>query len=253
MSTAASLSTYRSLAVSQGVVRPFDILLRMGDANRRLVAGLLGCNLDTSIDPQAQAWRIINQNLRGLQARTHTLPEQITPFSRNNNWWEIVTRTAQRNGISFYPGVEEAEVERLVFERFARDFVQADVMREADAVDSLADAHPVLRQVMASLELSRDATLSVLSGIAFATARADDSLRDGCYRAADWFRGHLRWPWAVSISSGLGLLQEKLTDIYGSWAKRCRNSGTAAKVATAVAMIYFQDLIDRSMDEFDRC
>lgn len=253
MTSVASVSTYRSLAQSQGVVRPFDILIRMGDANRRLVAGLLGCNLDRSINPQAQAWRIINQNLRGLQARTHTIPEQITPFSRNNNWWEIVTRTARRSGVNFYPGVEEAEVERLVFERFAQHFVQADVRREADAIDSLADAHPVLRQVMTSLELSRDATLSVLSGIAFATTRADDSLRDGCVVAGDWFKNHLRWSWAVSISSGLGLLQEKLTDIYSTWAKRCRTGSTGAKVAAAVAIIYFQDLIDRTVDEFDHC
>ncbi len=96
---------YRQLAQAQGVLRPYDILVRMHPSNRRLVADLLGCNLGPCIDPHAQAWRIINQNLRGLQARTHTLPEQLSPFARNNNWWEIVTRTARRLGVRFYPGL----------------------------------------------------------------------------------------------------------------------------------------------------
>ena len=163
-------STYRRLAQAQGVVRPFDILVRMEPAGRKLVADLLRCNLRHYETPHAQAWRIINQNLRGLQARTHTLPEQLTPFSRNNNWWEILTRTARRIGIKFYPGVGEKEVERLLFERFAEGFVKTNVSTQTDAVDSLAEGIPVLKQVMASMRLSRDATRTVLSAIAMGTA-----------------------------------------------------------------------------------
>jgi hypothetical protein len=246
MSTAAF---YRGLAEAQGVARPFDILVRMHPASRRLIADLLGCRLGNTLDPYAQAWRVINQNLRGLQARTHTLPEQLTPFSRNNNWWEIVTRTARRLGVRFYPGVPEQEVERLVFERFAQSFAQTNVAPEREVVDALAEASPDLQQAMMSMQLSPDASRSVLSALAIATARHDQGLREGCQTMRDWLRAHLRWQWAVSISTGLRILQGKLTDIYRGWTSRY--AGRFGKVSAAVAVIYFQDLVDRTLEEFD--
>lgn len=245
-------STYRQFAEAQGVARPFDILVRMEPTGRQQVANLLRCNLRRYGTPHAQAWRIINQNLRGLQARTHTLPEQLTPFSRNNNWWEILTRTARRIGVKFYPGMGEQEIERLLFERFAERFVQTNVSSQADAVDSLADGLPLISQVMASMRLSRDATLTVLSSIAMTTARADESLRDGCAKVAEWFGGHVRWAWVMSISSGLGLVQQKLGGIYSTWASRYRLGGRSERVCAALAVIYFQDLVDCTLDEFDR-
>lgn len=240
---------YRGLAEAQGVARPFDILVRMHPASRRLIADLLGCRLGHTLDPYAQAWRVINQNLRGLQARTHTLPEQLTPFSRNNNWWEIVTRTARRLGVRFYPGVPEQEVERLVFERFAQSFAQTNVSPERDIVDSLAEASPDLQQAMVSMRLSADASRSVLSALAIATAPDDPDLREGCQSVRDWLRAYLRWSWAVSISSGLSMLHGKLTDVYTGWTSRY--AGRFGKVSAAVAVIYFQDLVDRTIDEFD--
>jgi hypothetical protein len=188
--------------------------------------------------------------LRGLQARTHTLPEQLSPFSRNNNWWEIVTRTAHRQHIRFYPGVSETEVERLVFERFAASFAAASAPPELEAVDSVATADPVLPQLMRALRLSRAASRSVLSGLALATGRADGALRDGCQRLAQWFRRHLRWSWALSISQGLQLLHPKLTDLFASWIDWSRRVDATARISAVVAIIYFQDLVDRTLDEY---
>jgi len=242
---------YRKLAIAQGVARPFDILVRMHPENRRLVAKLLGCELHRCIDPRAQAWVIINKNLWGLQARTHTIPEQLTPFSRNNNWWEIVTRVARRVGVRYYPGVGEGEVERLVFEQFAESFVETKSDPDAKAIDSLVGSHPVVQQAMASLRLSPTASRSVLSGLALATLRADVTVRDGCQKVGEWFMSGLRWSWAISVNSALKLLQHRTTDLYTSWYAAGR--GNSSKVALAVSMIYFQDLVDRTVEEFEGC
>jgi len=238
---------YRRLARAQGVERPYDILVRMHPANRRLVADLLGCKNVRSLDPHAQAWRVINRSLWGLQARTHTIPEQLTPFSRNNNWWEIVTRTARRLGVSFYPGVGEQEVERLVFERFAAGFAQAQVSGEFSDVDSLVDDHPEVGQAMTSLRLSPAASRSVLSALALAQHRRVGE-RGGCKNLGDWLLAGLRWSWTYSIAVLLRVMQEKMTDIYSSWASSCR--GGFSKVSAVIALIYFQDLVDRTLEDY---
>jgi hypothetical protein len=47
--------------------------------------------LAEAVEPRGRAWFIINHDLKGLQARSHHLVEKMSPFARNNNWWEIVT------------------------------------------------------------------------------------------------------------------------------------------------------------------
>jgi hypothetical protein len=245
--------SYRELAKAQGVVRPFDILVRLHPLTRRRLAAMLGCRLGMRVHPPAEAWCLINQNLRGMQARTHTLPEQLSPFAQNSNWWEIVTRTARRLRVRFYPGLDETAVERLVFERFASSFVAASAARQAEDVDHIAAAHPLLPQLMSSLRLSRDAARSVLSALALTTVRADGGVRDGCQRIAEWLCRHLPWSWTHPISHGLQLLQPKLTDIFASWIEWGRRVDPGARLGAAVAVIYFQDLVDRTLDEYAGC
>ncbi len=244
----------RLRAEAQGVTRPFDILVRMSPQSRRLVAELLECDIDGLDDAEEQAWRIINQNLRGLQARTHTLPEQLTPFSPNNTWWDIVTRTARRIGVKFYPGMKDEEVERLLFERLAAEFYRRDLLPEAEAIDQLALSHPDFAQAIQSLRLSPEATSTVMSSLVFATVRADQGVRDGVNNVSIWLLSHLRWVSYASMSAGLRLIHERLTGIYHAWASRWafgRAHSNRARVCTALAVIYFQDLIERTLDEFE--
>lgn len=236
------------------MLRPFQILTSMPAEGRRLLAHTLGCELQTS-DPEAQAWRLINRNLRGLQARTHSLPELLSPFSRNNNWWEIVTRTAKARGIRFYPGLRDEEVERLLFEHLAHLFVQQQLPHGTaqHALDELAEANPELHEALQSLRLSCDGTRAVMSAMLLA-AMHDGGLREGVRKATEWIRQRVRWPWRVSIRSGLYLLQQRLCDIYAAWIAQgfCKpGANNLARVSAALAVIYFQDLVDRTIAEFE--
>lgn len=253
-----TLPSCRERAEAQGVSRPFDILVRMSPQSRRLVADVLDCRIDSGMTADEQAWRIINQDLRGLQARTHTIPEQLTPFSPNNTWWDIVTRTARRLGVKFYPGMKDEEVERLLFERLAEEFLHHNLHDEAHAIEQLATDHPEFEEAIRSLRLSPGATRTVLSSMVLATLRADQSLRDGAQTLSVWIRKHLGWAFYASISSCLKLVQERLIGIYHTWALHGftgRAHGNRDRVCTALAVIYFQDLLDRTLDEFEtiRC
>lgn len=248
----SNLHSYLALADAQGVVRPFEILVRMPHDGRCLIAKLLDCRFRPFEPPEAQAWRIINQNLRGLQARTHRLPEQLTPFSRNNNWWEIVTRTARGLNIKFYPGLRDQDVEALLFERLSDLFVQEHLADGEDVVEAIEASNPEFVQAIRSLRLSRNARRTVLSTIAMAAARADEGLREGLQKVSDWVRHGIRWSWTATISASLRMLEQHSTEIYRTWVKRgfCKRlPSNSARVSAAVAVIYFHDLVDRTLEE----
>jgi hypothetical protein len=251
----ADRSPHRAFAESQGVLRPFEILLRMPPEGRRLIAETLDCPLRARTDPEAEAWAIINRDLRGLQARTHHITEQLSPFSRNNNWWEIVTRTARRCGVKFYPGLKDEEVERLLFEHLSDLFVSHLPKDDIEAVDRIAETNPDFYQAIQSLRLSRNGMRAVLSAIAMATARTGDGLRDGAVKAGEWIRDWSRsHSWTFSVSAGLQLLRQKLTEVYRAWESRGLGeplAGNTGKVCAALAAIFLQDLVDRTLDEFD--
>jgi hypothetical protein len=248
-------SAPRLLAESQGVVRPFEILLRMPAESRRLIAQTLDCPLAAEGDPETEAWSIINRDLRGLQARTHNITEQLSPFSRNNNWWEIVTRTAARCGLKFYPGLKDEEVERLLFEHLADLFVSRLPNDDLEAVDRIADANPEFFQAMRSLRLSRNGTRAVLSAIALAASMTGGSIRDGAAKAGEWLREHGgSHAWTTSVAAGLRMLRHELTVIYGAWKSRGLAEppvGNTGKVCAALAAIFLQDLVDRTLEEFE--
>jgi hypothetical protein len=256
----------------QGVGRPFRILLRMPEANRQALGRLLGCRIDRGDLPEAQAWRLINQNLRGLQARTHRLHETLTPFSRNNNWWEIVTRTARGLGLRFYPGLKDEEVERLLFDHLAAEFVRHHERAGDDPDRFLAELHPNLGRAIASLGLSRTGQRALVATLLRAAAsdpragrdagrsRLEDNglelgdPREGHNRIADWLRKAMPWTWATSISTGLRLLQHRLGEVHEAWTRtilRSRRTGNYTKVATALAVIYLHDVIERTAEQFD--
>src|SRR5690606_32679599 len=126
-----------------------------------------------SSDPGEQAWRILNQNLRGLQARTHSLQAQLTPFSRNHTWREILTRAAGWVGIRPSPNQGHEELERLVFERLAEMFVQRNLRTESAVLDALAATNVDFDRALHHLSLGRNGARAVWSALVMATIRAD--------------------------------------------------------------------------------
>ena len=246
-------SDYVEMAQAQGVERPFRILTRMPEGSRLMIGRLLGCHVRAGDLAELQAWRLINQNLRGLQARTHHLHEQLTPFSPNNTWWHIVTRTASRCGLRFYPGLKDEEVERLLFDYLASEYVKRFVRSAEDLDQMLWELDPNLGRAIASLELSPDGTRVLLASLMRAAAPGDDP-REGANRLADWLRYAIPRSWTTSISLGLRVLQQRLGNIYEGWVRMGlvpwahRNYG---KVSTALAVIYVHDLVDRTREQFE--
>jgi hypothetical protein len=242
-----------AMAQAQGVERPFRILVRMPEGSRLLVGRLLGCHLRAGEAAEQQAWRLINQNLRGLQARTHHVFEQLTPFSPNNTWWHIVTRTARRCGLRFYPGLKDEEVERLLFDHFASEYVKRFVASAEDLDRMLAELDPNLGRAIASLDLSPDGTRVLVASL-MRTAAPNADPREGANRLADWLRRAMPRSWMTSISLGLRVLQQRLGGIYESWVSfglvpwAHRNH---RKVSTALAVIYLHDLVDRTREQFE--
>lgn len=244
----------RSAARRQGVERPFDILVRMAPESRRIVADVLGTRIDRDARPEDQAWRIINESLRGLQARTHSLQAQLTPFSRNHNWWEIVTRAAGWLGIRWYPGLKDEEVERLVFERFAEAFVEQNLAHDVEAIEGLVVRNTDFDLAIRALRLSRNGARTVWSALVLGTLRADQGLREGVAKIGDWLCHHLRWAWPAPMSSGLRLLHQRLAGVFHALVSRAGaepRSRNAQRVCTALALIYFQDLVDRTLAEVE--
>jgi hypothetical protein len=242
------------LAQSQGVERPFRILLRMPEASRLLIGRLLGCSLRAGDLPEMQAWRLINQNLHGLQARTHRLHEQLSPFARNNNWWEIVTRTARRCGLRFYPGLKDEEVERLLFDHLAGEYIRRHVERAEDPDRFLAELDPNLGRAITSLELSQNGTRALVASLTRVAAGSTNDPREGANRLSDWLRRTVPRSWTTSISVGLRVLQQRLGNIYESWARHglvpwARSN--YGRVSTVLAVIYLHDLVERTREQFD--
>jgi hypothetical protein len=245
---------FRRLAERQGIERPFGILSRMPPEARRLVADVLRCSLGSSTDPEEQAWRILNQSLRGLQARTHSLQAQLTPFSRNHTWWEIVARVARWVGIHVHPDLTDDELERLVFERLADMFVQRNLRTEAEVLDALASANVDFDRALRHLRLGQNGARAVWSALVMATVRADQGLREGAWKLGEWLCVGLRWAWPAPLTIGLRMLQQRTAGIYHAWASRGflgRPQQNSERVCTALAVILFQDMVERSLDEVE--
>lgn len=247
-------SDFRSLAELQGVQRPFEILSRMPPESRRLIADLLGCSLHAARTAEEQAWRIINKSLWGLQARTHSLHAQLTPFSRNHNWWQIVARAADWLGVHTESGLTDQQLERRVFEHLAKSFVQRNLRGGEDVVDALAENNFDFDRAIRSLRLSRDGGHAVWSALVMATIRADQSLRDGAWKIGDWLCAGLRWAWPAPLTIGLRLLQQRLGGVYCAWVAHGflgRRTSNRNRVCAALAVIFFQDLVERTLDEVE--
>lgn len=235
---------------SEGIERPFRILVGMPEDCRMTICKLLGCHVRPDDGAEAQAWRIISENLRGLQARTHHLAEQLTPFSRNNNWWEIVTRAARRFGLRFYPGLKDEEVERLLFDHVATEFVQRLPASHAPEL-FVTELDPSVERAIASLDLGRDGSRLLVASLLRA---ASGDPREGANRMTDWVRSALPRSWTTSIRHGLLALRQRLVDVCEEWIETGFARGVSQnhrKVCTALALIYVHDRLDRTLEQVE--
>src|SRR5262249_15142739 len=107
----------------EGVSRPRQILSRMAPGLRSEGAATRRPECRRPGEAVVEAWDIIHRDRSGLQARTHSLPEMVSPFSRNNNWSEILLRTASRLRIEVDPSLSATKLEKAIFEHMSRSFV----------------------------------------------------------------------------------------------------------------------------------
>ena len=92
-------SRFRSKALEAGMIRPFLYLVSMDPFMRQQTATQLGWSIFTQDyfgDPHAEAWDIINSNIKGIQARTNNAPETLIPIANNCNWYETLYRTGKK-------------------------------------------------------------------------------------------------------------------------------------------------------------
>ncbi|MFO0981839.1 MAG: hypothetical protein U1E76_08880 [Planctomycetota bacterium] len=241
-------SSYRQRAYREGVQRPFEVLASMTPGARVEIADILGCRLRTGSSPEAEAWSIINHDLKGLQARTHHLAEKMSPFARNNNWWEIVTRTASRMKIRFYPGIRDVDVEELIFEHASRAAMQR-WRSDRTKLNAFATQNRSLIE-----SLSYVLPPNVARFVLFACAcRGAGSRHDERFsRALAWVSEHFVPPaLTFSMAAGLRFLREGFREIVRFWRDSdAFGASSEGKLVAAIAAIYLFDLVQRELEGF---
>ncbi len=229
-----------SLARRQGVLRPFEALAAMPSSLRNRVARVLGVRLDRQKgDARAEAWRIVNADLRGLQARSHRLDRTLLPL-RNHNWWEILLSTGSRLGLEVYPGLSEREVERLVFDRFARRLVDALESAELEILDLVQRDTPAFSDALDRLALSSEGRFAVLAGlhrVAQAAPPEDLAADSASRRTAAFLRAGIdRAGVLQSASRSLRFLRDALPPLVSAWEAVTVVRETPARSARALAV-----------------
>lgn len=246
-------SSCERLAQLEGVERPFRILVRMPQDARMRVAQLLGCWVHEADAPDRQAWRIINQSLRGLQARTHHLGEQLTPFSRNNDWRRILERAARRCGLELDAGLDAQVLERRLFEHLADAWVRQHLLHD-DPEQLLNQLHPNLDRAIRSLGLSRNGRSAIVVGLLHAMDHARKDPREGMNRLTDFLRLAMPWTWTTSISTGCRILSQRAWEIceawlvhgLGPWART--NYG---RVCAVLVALHLYSVLEETGEQFD--
>ncbi len=211
-----------SRAAAQGVNRPFQLLTSMSASLRHGIARLLGVNLERAAgDRAAEAWLIINADLRGLQARSHGPDRQLLPL-RNHNWWEILLATARRVGLSIYPGLSEREVERILFDHVASRVLREMSPAERVDVEAIADAVPAVTEALTRVGLSAEAIGFVFAGLHRMTRDVGSTAPGGgsLARTAVALRDAVHRPGTMpSISRTLRFLRENLGTLAEAWTR----------------------------------
>jgi hypothetical protein len=221
---------------------------------RRELASTLGIRLRDG-GAEAEAWAIINADLKGLQARTHGLVERVSPFARNNSWWEIVTRTAGRLGVFYDDGMSVREVEARIFERMAELVVAALPKEEITELDRLSHESPGFYAALEALRLSRNGIRFVLTGLSHMAARARTETYTRAVMMAGWLNKKIHaFVLLPSVTRGLTVLEATCRALVVAWrnlaAMTSVGSRNSRKLATVLAAMYFQSLLVEDLEDF---
>jgi hypothetical protein len=243
----------------QGVGRPFDALVAMPAALRARVAEVLGVALDgRHAEPAAAAWRLVNADLRGLQARSHRLDRTLLPL-RNHNWWEILLATGSRLGMEVYPGLSEREVERLVFDRFARRLTDALEGAEREILEVVVRETPAFSDALDRLALSAEGRLAVLAGLhrtAQAASPATAAGEAASRRTAAFLQaGIVRAGVLPSPSRALRFLRDALPSVVAAWDAlaivRESPPRSARALAVGLAAVHLHGVVAEAVEEVE--
>ena len=250
--------TYSERAVAQGVERPFSVLVQMPQELRSHLAAVLGIRLRPQLQgPEAQAWAVINADLRGIQARSHGPREQLVPLARNHNWWEIIMVAARKLKLQVYPGLSEREVERLVFEETARRVVRRLSDEEILELEQVARSEPTLCNALAGLGLTREGLLLVLAGFGrLAHPRRVQNRKSMSRCVLNYLtHGMQRLGRLQSMGRALRFTHERFHALVVAWTSMeafWRSLGRPrARFVTVVLAVYFHDLVNEGLDEVD--
>lgn len=249
--------TWARLAAAQGVRRPYEALTGMPAPLRLRLSALLGVRLDRAGgDPRAEAWRLLNADLRGLQARSHYPDRTLLP-RRNHNWWEILLAAAARLGLDVYPGLSEREVERLVFDRTARRLLDGLETAELEVLDLVARDAPAFSDALDRLGLSSDGRYAVLAALhRVAQASTPASTDSASRRSAAYLRAGVERAGVLqSPSRALRFLRDALPLIVAAWDATAVARGSPPRAARplglALAAVHLFGVVVEAVEEVE--
>lgn len=134
---------FREQARREGIGRPMELLLRMGNARRRQLALHLGLyDATANMEADEEAWTLLVRNLKGIRARTHYFIERIVPFIPCVTWDGILHRTARFYGLRV--DGKRRDLERRIFEHFSLETTACLDIEELTFLDAAAHAEPSL-------------------------------------------------------------------------------------------------------------
>jgi len=88
-------STFKAKAFEEGMIRPFLYLVSMHPISRNHIADTLGVKIfgiPDAGDAHAEAWYIINHNIKGIFASTSSTVETLNPLKANPDWYKCLRR-----------------------------------------------------------------------------------------------------------------------------------------------------------------
>lgn len=236
---------FSKLAMDQGVTTPFYALRRMEQEQRHEIADFLEIEFDEdSVDDPAgaEAWKIVNADHYGLQARTSEWYESLNPFA-TNSWRDILNAVAEALELDLPEHLDDGAVEAAIAEEVAE--LTLDQMEDDDVaqIDELMTLEPGFVERLRSTGLRPNTTKMVLSGVFQAAKAGGFGTYITAVQAAAWLNQTVGTKiamrtattalkttlTAINVVLWVWLAVDILDFLFGSSAK---------KVAPVVAQIY---------------
>lgn len=153
-------SLFERWAEQNGVQRPFQALCEMDAASREQIAEMLNVDLndicmidlfstgeyEQKNDARSEACLIIEQDRKGIQARSHSTLRTINPFAEDHTWREVLVSIIEEFKIecgAIWRKTEE-QLESVIFNYFADQEWQAKDEGEREEIDTFIREQPEL-------------------------------------------------------------------------------------------------------------